>query len=59
MTRENFLRAYANLPEDERSQPIVIIEGRPYSWNRAFDEVKANTELGKKILKKMHELDLL
>lgn len=59
MTREKFLKAYANLPEDERGQTFIIIEGKPYNWNRAFDEIKANTELGNKILRKMHELGLL
>lgn len=59
MSREKFLKSYANLPEDERSQPFIIIEGRTYSWNTAYDEIKAETELGNKILKKMHELGLL
>ena len=46
-----FFRAYSNLPEDERSQVIVVIDGKPYTWNRAYDEINAETELGKKILK--------
>ncbi len=59
MSKEKFLKAYANLPEDERSQPFIIIEGKTYSWNRAYDEINAETELGNKILKKMYELGLL
>lgn len=59
MSREKFLKAYANLPEDERDQIIVIVEGKTYNWNRAYDEIKANTPLGSKILKKMKELGLL
>ncbi|MBL7169534.1 MAG: hypothetical protein ISS48_00770 [Candidatus Aenigmarchaeota archaeon] len=59
MIREKFLKAFANLPEDERSQIIVIIENRPYSWGRAYDEIKAETELGSKILEKMHKLGLI
>lgn len=54
-----FFRAYTNLPEDERSQVIVIIDGKPYTWNRAYDEIKSETELGKKILNKMKELGIL
>ena len=54
-----FLKAYGSVPEDERSQPIVIIEGKTYNWNRAYDEVNAGTELGIKIIKKMHEVGLL
>ncbi len=30
-----------------------------YTWNTAYDEVKANTELGIKILNKIKELKLL
>lgn len=54
-----FFKAYSNLPEDERSQIIVIIDGRPYTWNRAYDEIKGETELGKKILNRMKELGIL
>ena len=59
MLRENFLKAYANLPEDERSQTIIIIDGEPYSWKRAYDEIKVGTKLVNKILEKMHRLGLL
>lgn len=59
MTREKFLKAYVNLPEDERSQTIIIVDGKPYSWNRAYDEIKADTKLGKKILEKMQTLGLI
>lgn len=59
MTREQFLKAYSNVPADERNQIFIIIDNRPYTWNNAYDEIKANTELGKKILKKINELKLL
>ena len=54
-----FLKAYSNLLEDERNQIIVIIEGRPYTWNRAYDEIKQDTGLGKKILLKLKTLDMI
>lgn len=57
--RAKFFKAYANVLADEQSQPIVIIEDKPYAWNRAYDEIRANTELGKKIIQKMHEVGLL
>ncbi len=57
--KAKFLKAYANVLEDERSQPIVVIEDRTYAWNRAYDEIKANTELGRKVIKKLHEVGLL
>ena len=59
MSEEKFLKVYANLPEPEREQIIAIVEGKTYSWNVAFSEISNNTELGKKILKKIEELGLL
>jgi len=51
--RAKFLRAYANLPEPERTQVIVIIEEKPYSWDAANHELASKTELGNKILIKL------
>lgn len=57
--RASFFKAYSNLPADERSQVIVVINGKPYTWDRARDEIKSETELGKKILNRMKELGIL
>lgn len=54
-----FFKAYSNLLADERSQIIVIIDNKPYTWNRAYDEVKGETGLGKRILNRLKELDIL
>ena len=59
MTKENFLKIYANLPEPEREQVIVVINDKTYSWNVAYAEISEDTELGKQILKKMQALELL
>ncbi|RJQ20248.1 hypothetical protein C4580_04390 [Candidatus Woesearchaeota archaeon] len=59
MTKEKFLGAYARLPEPERRQIIAIIDGKPYSWDVAYSEISNDTPLGKKILKKMHDLGIL
>ncbi len=59
MSKEKFLKTYANLPEPEREQIIAIVDKKPYSWNVAYTEISNNTELGKKILKKMESLGLL
>ena len=55
MSKEKFLKAYANLPEPERSQVIVVMENKPYSWNAAYNEILNNTALGKKMLEKMEK----
>jgi len=59
MSKDKFFKAYANLPEPERSQVIAIIDNKPYSWNVAYSEIEQNTNLGKKILKKMEDLKIL
>lgn len=59
MSKEKFLKVYANLPETERNQIIAIVDNKPYSWNIAYHEIIKDTELGKKILKKIEELELL
>ena len=59
MSKEKFLKAYANLPEPEREQVIAIINGKTYTWNVAFIEMSNDTPLGKKILKKLKDLGIL
>ena len=59
MSKEKFLKTYANLPEPEKEQIIAIVNGKPYSWNIAYAEIDQDTELGKKILKKIKELKIL
>lgn len=59
MSKEKFLKIYANLPEPEREQIIAIVDGKTYSWNVAYNEISNDTLLGKKILKKMEDLGLI
>ncbi|MFQ5621725.1 MAG: hypothetical protein ACE5FT_07890 [Candidatus Nanoarchaeia archaeon] len=57
--KEQFMKAYANLPVPEREQVVVVIDGVPYSWTVAYHEVENDTGLGKKILNKLKELGIL
>lgn len=57
--REQFLRTYAEIPEDLRGDIIVVIDGKTYTWNTACIEIKNNTLLGSKILKALEGLGLL
>ena len=59
MSKEKFLKAYANLPEPEREQVIAIADKKTYSWNVAYYEISNDTALGKKILKKIEALRIL
>ena len=57
--KEKFLKAYANIPEPEREQIIAVIDNKTYSWNIANTEISNDTQLGKKILKKMEDIGIL
>lgn len=59
MSKEKFLKVYANLPAPEREQIIAVIDNKTYSWNVAYAEVSNNTELGRRILKKIEAMGLL
>lgn len=56
---DKFFKVYANVPISERSLPIVIIDEKPISWNLAYDEIGNSTEIGKKILKILNELNII
>lgn len=59
MTKDRFLKVYSNLPADIRREIIVVIDDKPYTWDSAYEEIFQNTELGKKMLKKLIELELI
>ena len=50
---------YSNLPLNERRLPIVVIENEPISWEMAYREINHKTQLGKQILEKLKELDII
>jgi hypothetical protein len=52
--RAKFLRVFANVPESIRTEDIiVVIDGKPFTWNAAMIEVKNDSALGKKIIEKL------
>ncbi len=57
--RERFLKIYSNIPLGLRKEIILVIDGEPITWNVAYIEVKNDTEKGKKILKKLKELEII
>ena len=55
-----FKKAFANLPEKVRNEDVIlVVDKKPYTWNAAFFEIENNTLLGKKMLKKLEELELI
>ncbi|MFH1510392.1 MAG: hypothetical protein ABIF10_01770 [Candidatus Woesearchaeota archaeon] len=59
MTRDKFIKIYSNLYDDVRKEVIVVIDKKPYTWNAAYQEVKNDTELGRRILEKLSRMGLV
>jgi len=59
-SKENFLKIYVNLPLGIRKEIILVLDdGRPVTWDAAFVEVNANTDLSKAILEKLGKLKII
>ncbi|MBI2025533.1 hypothetical protein HYT04_01970 [Candidatus Kaiserbacteria bacterium] len=60
MNRDAFFRLYPNLPIAVRKEAVVVLDdGRPISWDVAFQEISAESALGDQILKKLFEMGIL
>ena len=57
--KKRFLRAYSDLPEKIRGEIIVLVDGKPFTWNSAYLEIKNDTETGKQILYNLKELEII
>ena len=51
--KAKFLRIYANVPDNLRTDIIVVVDEKTYTWNSAYFEINNNTELGQKLLKEL------
>lgn len=57
--RAKFLKAYTEVPENLRSQIIVVVNEKTYSWNSVYFEVKDKTEISKKLLNTLFGMKLI
>ena len=57
--KDKFIKVYSNLPIDIRKEIILLIEGKPISWDVAYIEIEKETTLGKEILRKLLELGFI
>lgn len=57
--KSRFLKVYANLSFDLRREIIALVQGKPITWNVAYEEIENETKLGKEILQKIVELELI
>ena len=54
-----FMKIYSFLPIEERKLTVVVIDGEPISWVRAYKEIKDKTPLGEAIFNKLVEKNLI
>lgn len=59
MSRERFRKVYSVLPEAERNLTVVAIDKKSITWKKAFDEIMKDTNLGKRIQKRLEQLKLI
>jgi len=57
--RAKFLKIFPNISEELRKDIIIVVDDKPYTWNTAYLAIKNDTELGKKILKALKELEII
>lgn len=55
-----FKKIFSNLPDKVRNEDIILVmDKKTYTWNAAFFEINNETELGKKMIKKLKELRII
>jgi hypothetical protein len=57
--KAKFSQVYANLPLNQRSEIVVVIDSEPLTWNAARIEIENDTEKGREILNKLVKLKIL
>jgi hypothetical protein len=60
--KDKFFKFYANLPLNLRKEIVLDLgenQSGPITWEVAYREINASTELGKKILEKLIELKFI
>ena len=60
MHKDAFFRFYANLPIAVRREVVLDLEDKgPITWEVAYKEINADTDLGKEVLAKLIELKFI
>lgn len=57
--KARFLQIYANLPLNQRTEIVVVVDDEPFTWNSAKIEIENDTEKGKQILDKLVDLQII
>ena len=56
MSKENFKKIFERLPIAERKMPAVIVDGKVFTWEEAWLEIRDDKPLAKKIQDKIEEI---
>jgi len=59
MSKERFHAVYANLPLSLREQVVLVLDDEPITWKVANLEIIEDTKVGRRILKKLIELEII
>ncbi len=59
MVLSKFTKVFSSLPLAERDMVCCVIDGNGISWRLAYEEIKEDTELGKRIQKQLEDLKLI
>ena len=57
--RAIFIKSYSNVPEILKKDIVVVLNEKPYSWDNVYFEIKNDNALGRELLKKMRDMDLI
>jgi hypothetical protein len=58
--KDLFFQTYANLPINARKEIVLNLDPHgPITWEVAYREIKADTDLGKIILQKLFDLKFI
>lgn len=59
MDGSRFYKVFSNVPDKIRKEVVVVVDDKPYSWNAVYLEIKNETELGRVMLKKLLEMEII
>ena len=59
MTLSRFTKVFSSLPPAERNLVCCIIDEDGISWRLAYDQIKEDTELGRRVQAELEKLELI
>lgn len=59
MDISRFLKVYANLPPRLKDQIVVVVDDKPMTWNAVYLELQEESDIGKKAMKMLEEMEIV